>query len=279
MGGKRGVAGQGRVWLIGGTRESRDLAVAIAKKRYPCTISVTTEAARALYPPLPELSVWVTRFDADSLSCFLQTEDIAAVVDGSHPFAVKVSRLAIAMAAQAGIPYLRYERPAIDGSEIAGGTQAAGGSPAIVLESVEGLLSGDWLRSQRVLLTIGSRPLPLFQPWQKDAELFARILPAPEALERAFSAGFSADRLIALRPPVSLELERALWQQWNISLVVTKASGAVGGEAIKQQVATELGVPLVAIARPNVDYPQQTSKMAAVLRFCQQHLDENGSGR
>ena len=36
------------------------------------------------------------------------------------------------------------------------------------------------------------------------------------------------DRIIAIRPPISRELEQALWQQWRISLVVTKASGQSG---------------------------------------------------
>jgi precorrin-6A/cobalt-precorrin-6A reductase len=68
-------------------------------------------------------------------------------------------------------------------------------------------------------------------------------------------------------------LEKALWQQWDISLVVTKASGAAGGEAIKRQVAAELGIPLIVIARPVVEYPQQTSDLEAALEFCQTHLN------
>ncbi|HEY9888120.1 MAG TPA: hypothetical protein V6D02_06945, partial [Candidatus Obscuribacterales bacterium] len=31
--------------------------------------------------------------------------------------------------------------------------------------------------------------------------------------------------------PISPELERALWQQWQLTQVITKASGHPGGEA------------------------------------------------
>ncbi|MEO1006296.1 MAG: precorrin-6A/cobalt-precorrin-6A reductase, partial [Cyanobacteria bacterium J06638_38] len=56
--------------------------------------------------------------------------------------------------------------------------------------------------------------------------------------------------------------------QWNISLVVTKASGTSGGEDIKHQVAANLGIPLIVVARPLVVYPRQTSAMSEVQAFC-----------
>lgn len=255
----------GRIWLIGGTSESAELADAIAQLALPCTISVTTEAARSLYPDRACLHVWVGRLDAVQMSHFLQEQKIVAVLDASHPFAVEISRLAIAVCTQCHIPYLRYERPSIGhGSEAASGV--------IELDSFDTLLAGDYLEGQRVLLTTGYKSLPLFRAWQERATLFARILPAVASLEGALAAGFTPDRMIALRPPISAELEKALWRQWDISLVVTKASGAAGGEDVKRKVAAELGVPLVLIARPDVDYYHKTSDLSSAIAFCQQHL-------
>jgi precorrin-6A/cobalt-precorrin-6A reductase len=121
---------------------------------------------------------------------------------------------------------------------------------------------------------MGYKSLHWFQPWHDRATLFARILPSAIALGAALQAGFTSERLIALRPPISAELERALWQQWQISMVVTKASGVAGGEDIKRQVAAELGVQLVIIDRPPVPYPQQTSDLQTALTFCQQNLSD-----
>ena len=268
---------KGRIWLIGGTQESATLANIIAQEGWPCTISVTTEAAMALYPPAPLLRVRVGKLDAFQLGQFLQSESISAILDASHPYAVEVSKLAIATAYQYQIPYLRYERPRLDlisqadhpsfpdlgleNSQIFTG-----------LDSFDTLLRSEILTGQRVLLTVGYRTLPLFQPWQDKCTLFARILPSVPALEAALAAGFMPDRLIALRPPVSLDLERSLWQQWQISLVVTKASGVAGGEDVKRIVARELNVPVAVIERPAVEYPQQTSDVATAVEFCRQHL-------
>jgi precorrin-6A/cobalt-precorrin-6A reductase len=254
----------GRLWLIGGTTESVALAQAIASLRLSCTVTVTTAAAEALYPKTPMLRVQVGRLDADQLEQFLQQQRIVAVLDASHPYAVEISRMATKAATKRQIPYLRFERSAVE---------AQADTPEVIsLDSFENLLAGEYLYQQRVLLTVGYKALPLFRSWQDRSTLFARILPAVTSLEAAVTAGFSSDRIIALRPPVTAELEKALWRHWQISLVVTKASGAVGGEDIKRSVAAELGIRLVVIDRPVVEYPQQTSDLSVALEFCKTHV-------
>ena len=254
----------GRIWLIGGTQESVQLATALAVASLPCTVSVTTESARSLYPTAPALQVWVGHLTPAKLQEFLQHQQIVAVLDASHPYAVEISKSAIAAALKRQIPYLRYERPCVK-------TQL-NAPQVITLDNFDTLLTGDYLRSSRVLLTVGYKPLQLFQPWQERSTLFARILPSAIALEAAKAANFTPERLICLRPPIHSDLERALWRQWEISLVVTKASGTPGGEDIKRTVAAELGVSLIVINRPPVEYPQQTSDLSVALEFCRQHI-------
>lgn len=248
------------LWLIGGTSESAKIAQVLAQFQIPCLVTVVTEAARSLYPQAPELRVQVGRLNLQGIPAFLQRESIVAILDASHPHAAEISQLAIATANQYHIPYLRYERPQVETSNA---------SPLITeLASFDELLTGNYLTGQRVFLSVGYQTLPRFQVWQARATLFTRILPSVTALEAALGAGFSPDRVIAMRPPIPAGLERELWRFWHISLVVTKASGSPGGEAVKRQVAAELGIPLVAIARPQLDYPRQTSDLAVAIEFC-----------
>ncbi len=249
-----------KVWAIGGTSESREIVELLVSRAIPCIATVTTPNARSLYPLHPLLEMRVGCLTPDKLEEFLHQENIAAVVDGSHPYASRISQTAIAIAAQLKIPYLRYERPVLESEG------------DIWVESFEDLIAGDYLRDRRVLLTVGCKALPFFQSWQDRATLFARVLPAVNSLEVAIAAGFSPHRLIALRPPISASLEEALWRQWQIDLVVTKASGREGGEEIKRSVAAKLGIPLLVVARPRVHYPQQTANLEAVFTFCQQTL-------
>jgi precorrin-6A/cobalt-precorrin-6A reductase len=256
-----------QIWLVGGTSESAKIAEVLTAERFPCIVTVTTSAARSLYLPSQYLKIETEAIATSQMESFCQTEKIAAIVDASHPYATAVSQGAIATATQKQIPYLRYERPFIK-------THLSDDN-AIALDSFKTLIEGDYLLGQRVLLTVGYKALPLFQPWQNRATLFARLLPAVNSLEAAINAGFSSDRIVALRPPVSAELEKALWQQWQISLVVTKASGEAGGEDIKRSLARELGISLIVISRPKVVYPQQTSDICKVLAFCRQYLSIN----
>ncbi|MBO0350220.1 cobalt-precorrin-6A reductase [Phormidium pseudopriestleyi FRX01] len=255
------------IWLIGGTRESRELAQVLALNHLPCTISVTTESARSLYPSVPLLQVWVGQLDADSLPDFLTFHQVVAILDASHPFATTISQLAIDTALKHDLPYLRYERKSVDSSHFAN-NQARNPDRLVRLPSFEALIQGDYLAGERVFLTTGYRTLHLFQPWQKRSHLYARVLPAVASLEAALAAGFTPDRIIGIRPPISLELERALWQHWQITLVVSKASGTPGGEPIKRQLATELGVKLILIDRPPVAYPHQTDDLTTAIAFC-----------
>ncbi|MEC4983238.1 MAG: cobalt-precorrin-6A reductase [Oscillatoria sp. PMC 1068.18] len=253
---------KGQVWLIGGTSESVAVAVALAHQGLACTITVATTDAVNLYPQSRFLRVLVGGLTGDRLKSFLQSQQIRAIVDATHPFATQISTRAIAAAAHDNLPYLRYERPL---------TKSLPQNKNFVkVNNFETLLAQDYLLGERVLLTVGAKNLPLFQPWQEKASLFARILPKIQSLEVALAAGFSSDRLIALRPPISAELEQALWEQWQISVVVTKASGQAGGEDIKAKVAAKLGIKLIVIARPKIVYPQQTSDLQEVIAFCSQ---------
>ncbi len=191
---------------------------------------------------------------------------VQCILDASHPFACEISQQAIALSQKQAIAYIRYERPAQTDSAL----QQDG--LLTVVESLESLIASDLLHDQRVLLTIGYRHLARFTALRQTSKLFARVLPSVEAVAGAIAAGFASSEIIALRPPVSLALEKALWQQWQITQVVAKASGQPGGETIKQQVAQQLGVGLILIQRPAITYPKQTSTLSIAVKFCSEAL-------
>ncbi len=258
-----------KVWLIGGTSESATIAQTFAVYNLPFVVTVTTITAQSLYS---DAEVVVGSMDMARMESFCCDHKITAVVDASHPYAVEVSRQAIAITAKLGIPYLRYER-----ANYQAATSAPLDSSLIELDSFDRLLTGDYLSKQRVLLTVGCQVLPRFTSWHGESTLFARILPKIASLETALAAGFTSDRLIAIRPPISAATETALWQQWKISLVVTKASGKAGGENVKRHVAANLGIPLIVITRPQIVYPQQTSALPEIIAFCRATVNQQPS--
>ena len=251
-----------KIWLIGGSRDSIEIADTLTLNTIGFMVSVTTQTAQALYSK--DTQIVIGCMNQEKMQSFCEQENIKAIVDASHPYAVEVSQTAIAISTQLNIPYLRYERKEYQTSN------SQNGNPLITeLDSFKTLLAGDYLRGQRVFLAIGCKALHQFKPWQEQATLYGRVLPKIESLKTALNAGFTSDRLIAIRPPLNLALEKALWQQWKVSLVITKASGKAGGEHIKRQAAAELNIPLIIITRPKVAYPQETKDIQEVLYFCQ----------
>lgn len=251
------------IWLIGGTSESVLVAKAIAGLNTRCIISVTTENARSLYKDIPLVKVIVDKLELYDLSVFIRKNKIQAIVDASHPFANQISAYAIDTSQELNIPYLRFERKSLNFME---------SKNVIYLDSFTPLIEGDYLINSRALITVGFKDVELFKPLHRKATLFARLLPAMTPFRYIFEAGFGPENIIAIRPPVTEDFERALWQMWNIDTVVTKASGTEGGEDIKYNVAQELGVKLIIIKRPEITYPQQTSNIQTVSNWVSQQL-------
>ncbi len=240
----------------------------------PLLVTVTTTTAIALYPDHPNIQVWVGQVTPAVATTFIQDHNIGAILDASHPFATEISQRAIALAQEHHLPYLRYERPATGmGKSWRDRSDREG---LVLLHCWADLFQPQYLTPcDRTLLTVGTRQLAAFIPWHSQTTLFARVLPQPQALEAALAAGFLPERLVALRPPVSPEVETALWQQWQITQVVTKASGTAGGEPQKRDLAARLGLRLLVWARPSVQYPAQTQALetAGTFILTMGHLD------
>jgi precorrin-6A/cobalt-precorrin-6A reductase len=183
---------------------------------------------------------------------FLQAYSIRCIVDASHPFAIEISQKAIAT----GLPYIRLERP----------------SPlpnhAIVLPNFSDVLQDQYLAQRRVLLIVGVKWLSHVIPWLEKGEFWARILPTAASRKLAIASGFPESRFIPMQLPVTIDQETDLWRSRSIDTVITKASGEAGGMAVKATVAAELGVRLIAIDRPAINYPRYTETVDEVIEFC-----------
>lgn len=92
-----------------------------------------------------------------------------------------------------------------------------------------------------------------------------RVAPDPAHLQRAIDAGIPRARLVAMQGPFSQAANEALWRDWNIDCVVTKDSGDAGGYQAKAAAAAALGIPLIVVDRPAVDYPAVARDFAGVL--------------
>jgi precorrin-3B C17-methyltransferase len=162
------------------------------------------------------------------------------------------------LAAELNIPYLRYERPA------SGSAQAG-----IQCRDMEAAAAEAIRRGKRIFLATGTKDLPVFlkHSCAPERQWFARVAPDPDSLGRALSLGVPRGNLCAMQGPFSREFNEALWRSWGIDCVVTKESGEAGGFMAKADAAQALGIPLVVVQRPPMEYPAVAHDFQTVTGF------------
>lgn len=96
------------VLLLGGTAEARELAELLIAQSIPVASSL---AGRVGQPRMPVGPVRIGGFGGDGLRSYLRTEQVALVVDATHPSAEGMTANAVQACAAEGVPLLRLERP------------------------------------------------------------------------------------------------------------------------------------------------------------------------
>lgn len=236
------------LWILAGTGEGPALAGGLLQQGWRLRVSVVSEAAALPYRPLAQawpagaLQLLVGALAGQvgiraQLQQWAQAGDrLAAVVDATHPFAIRISRDLVQVCCQQQLPLLRLGREALpqDG--------------ATVLADLAALTAVD-LGGQRLLLALGSRQLARARAASPGAFHHARVLPNPAALQLALAAGLAPERLACLRPSPSFAVEEALLRHWGIEVILCRQSGGVT-EAGWRRLAITRGCRLLLLARP-----------------------------
>ena len=227
------------ILLFGGTTEGRMLARWLDERGQRVTYCAATGYGGALAPEGAGITVRTGRLDRAGMAALLATGHFGCAVDATHPYAPLVSANLKAAAGAAGVPYLRLVRegpPEDEGWIHAPDAKTA----AEMLLDMEG----------NVLLTTGSKELDCYAVPGLRERVFPRVLPAPDSLNRCLELGFPPAHIICMQGPFSKELNTAMMEQFNISVMVTKASGKNGGFWQKAAAAAEVRADLLLIDRP-----------------------------
>ncbi len=249
------------ILLLGGTSESRTVALALKDKGYRFLISYATHwGEAALRPPTHKLECECRQgaLDQADIEKLIVGRRISVIIDATHPFAAAISKCAIAAAQSLGVRYLRLERP----STLLPSTDLV----KIVPDFIEAANLSFHLGG-KVMTTIGVRNLRPFVQKAQDVggELMVRLLPRREAISAALDLGLFPAQLLALPGACGVELNRSILREYNCRVVVCKDSGKVGGTPEKLEAAVSLGLPAVMVERPKVDYPEVVDSPPKVI--------------
>lgn len=247
------------ILVLAGTLDGREIAAGLKTSGYEVLAAVVSEYGRFLAEQCGVKAQAAAMTDRE-LEQFIREKGIRLIVDATHPYAVNVSRNARQAAEQAGIPCIRYERPASELPEYPK-LQVAGDMEEAAVKAVKA--------GKTVFLTTGSHTLASFRKAATGTEcrLVARVLPQPEVIAACLAAGFSPSDIVAAQGPFSEELNRALFREYAADVMVTKNSGTIGGTKEKINAAMSLDMTVVVVQRPPANEGRIFDSVSGVLEY------------
>ncbi len=266
------------ILLFAGTTEGRKLSECLSAAKIPHTVCVATEYGEMALSHSPYANVRQGRMGRQEMESLMGTGRYAAVVDATHPYAREVT--ATIKAALEGlqesvrdesvlehsrilerildhshrkIPYLRLLRDAGQGQSAEEKKDKEDNKEEGVtyFHTNEACAAALEHTSGNILLAIGSKELASYsaRPLLKE-RLYVRALPSAESILLCEKQGIFGKRVIAMQGPFSVEMNEAVFRQFDISCMVTKDSGANGGFPQKLTAAKNAGVQAFVIGRP-----------------------------
>jgi precorrin-6A/cobalt-precorrin-6A reductase len=246
--------------ILGGTAEARVLARSAASLP---RLAVTISLAGRTRDPAPQTgTIHVGGFGGvQGLASFLAENRIDLVVDGTHPFAARISRHAAEACALKRVPLLMLTRPPWQKQP---GDQWHEVADVPAAAALLAKLAGEG-HGRRAFVTVGRQELGAFMSL-RGVDLVVRLVERPETPILLPDA-----EILIGRGPFSLDAERALLADYGIDVVVSKNSGG-GATYAKIAAARELGLPVVMVEQPALPEVERAADVAAALEWIEARI-------
>ncbi|WBW96175.1 cobalt-precorrin-6A reductase [Oceanirhabdus sp. W0125-5] len=238
------------IGLVLGTSEGREILKRINEFTGDVFVTTATKYGGDILSEYDIKILNTTPLDKKGFMDKIKEHNIEIFLDSTHPYAVEVSKNIIEACNESGITYLRYERESV--------VERYGDEELVhLVDGYEGLQEVLEKIQGNVLNTTGSRNIKRVVHLNVPNRIIHRVLPTLKVMNEMEEVGIEPHNLIMIKGPVSYQLNKAFYKEYNIECVIMKDSGLAGGTDEKIRSALDLNIPVAVIKKAHMDYPNK----------------------
>lgn len=248
------------IGLISGTSEGKELLSNLNNYTDNILVSTATSYGGDLLKDYKYKYLNTTPLDRENMIKLFKEKNVEVLIDASHPYALEVSKNAMEVCNYIGIEYIRLEREKVIEKFLEE-------EKVLVVESYENLYSKLKKIDGNILNTTGSRNIEKILKLNLENRIIHRVLPSLKVMEECFELGIEIHNIIAIKGPISYDLNRAFIREYNIKAILLKDSGKEGGTEEKIRAAIDENIYSIVVDRKSLAYKNIFNNKEEVIKY------------
>lgn len=246
--------------LILGTSEGREILSLLNKFTDNILISTATAYGGEILKNYKYKKLNTKPLNKEELSNMLKENQVNILIDASHPYALEVTKNAREVSKDLNIEYLRYERPS-------SAEEFKENKKVVFLEDYKDLYEALKNIKGNILNTSGSRNMNKILDLKLENRIIHRVLPSVKVLEDCFNLGVKVEDLMAIKGPISKELNKAFIKDYDAKALILKDSGPQGGTKEKILACLECNIYALVIRRKKINYEREFNNIEDLVEY------------
>jgi precorrin-6A/cobalt-precorrin-6A reductase len=190
----------------------------------------------------------------------LKEKNVKVLVDASHPYALEITDNCIKACEELNIEYIRYERPSC--------IESFKNKEMIVqVEDYSDLYDKLKNISGNILNTTGSRNLDKLLVMNLRNRIIHRVLPSVKVMKECFDYGIAVEDIIAIKGPISYELNCTFIKEYSGKVMILKDSGIEGGTVEKLKACIDNNIYAFVIGRQAKKYKNTFNDIELLVKY------------
>ncbi|WP_434302092.1 cobalt-precorrin-6A reductase [Clostridium botulinum] len=246
--------------LILGTSEGREILSLLNKFTDNILISTATAYGGEILKNYKYKKLNTKPLNKEELSNMLKENQVNILIDASHPYALEVTKNAREVSKDLNIEYVRYERPS-------SAEEFKENKKVVFLEDYKDLNEALKNIKGNILNTSGSRNMDKILDLKLENRIIHRVLPSVKVLEDCFNLGVKVEDLMAIKGPISKELNKAFIKDYDAKALILKDSGPQGGTKEKILACLECDIYALVIKRKKINYEREFNNIETLVEY------------